>query len=71
MEARAAGHSAGSAGFWPTGSPTALEALIREIRRRAKDSTRTTVVLQTLFENRAHPVVGQDGKEPADRAASP
>ncbi|HEX9230376.1 MAG TPA: hypothetical protein VF869_00605, partial [Jatrophihabitantaceae bacterium] len=45
--------------------------LIREIRRRAKVSTRTTVVLQTFFENRAHPVVGQDGEEPANRAASP
>ena len=30
-------------------SPTALEALIREIRRLAHVSTRTTVVLQTFF----------------------
>ena len=37
-------------------SPTALEALIREIRRRANVSTRTTVVLQTFFERRAHAV---------------
>ena len=36
-------------------SPMALEALIREIRRRADVSTRTTVVLQTLFERRARP----------------
>ncbi len=36
-------------------SPTALEELIREIRRRANVSTRTTVVLQTYFERRAHP----------------
>jgi Lrp/AsnC family leucine-responsive transcriptional regulator len=36
-------------------SPTALEALIREIRRRAKVSTRTTVVLQTFFERPAAP----------------
>ena len=35
--------------------PTALEALIREIRRRAHVSTRTTVVLQTFFERRATP----------------
>jgi Lrp/AsnC family leucine-responsive transcriptional regulator len=34
-------------------SPTALEHLIREIRRRANVSTRTTVVLQTFFERRA------------------
>jgi Lrp/AsnC family leucine-responsive transcriptional regulator len=33
-------------------SPMALEALIREIRRRANVSTRTTVVLQTFFERR-------------------
>lgn len=38
------------------GSPTALEELIREIRRRAKVSTRTTVVLQTFFEGRTHPL---------------
>jgi Lrp/AsnC family transcriptional regulator, leucine-responsive regulatory protein len=36
-------------------SPTALEALIREIRKRANVSTRTTVVLQTFFERRAAP----------------
>jgi hypothetical protein len=52
-------------------SPTALEALMREIRRRARVSTRTTVVLQTFLENRAHPVVGQDVQEPADWASSP
>jgi hypothetical protein len=52
-------------------SPPALEALIREIRRRARVSTRTTVVLQTFLENRAHAVVGQDVKEPADWASSP
>jgi Lrp/AsnC family leucine-responsive transcriptional regulator len=38
------------------GSPTALEALIREIRKRANVSTRTTVVLQTFFEGRSHPL---------------
>jgi Lrp/AsnC family leucine-responsive transcriptional regulator len=37
-------------------APHALEALIREIRRRANVSTRTTVVLQTFFEDRPHPV---------------
>ena len=31
-------------------TPSALEALIREIRKRANVSTRTTVVLQTFFE---------------------
>jgi Lrp/AsnC family leucine-responsive transcriptional regulator len=36
-------------------SPTALESLIREIRRRAHVSTRTTVVLQTFFERPAAP----------------
>jgi Lrp/AsnC family leucine-responsive transcriptional regulator len=36
-------------------SPTALEQLIREIRKRANVSTRTTVVLQTFFERRATP----------------
>ncbi|MDP9093878.1 MAG: Lrp/AsnC family transcriptional regulator [Actinomycetota bacterium] len=43
--------------FVRVSSPTALEALIREIRRRASVSTRTTVVLQTFYERRAHPVV--------------
>jgi Lrp/AsnC family transcriptional regulator, leucine-responsive regulatory protein len=36
--------------FVRVASPTALEALIREIRRLANVSTRTTVVLQTFFE---------------------
>jgi Lrp/AsnC family leucine-responsive transcriptional regulator len=39
-------------------SPTALETLIREIRRRANVSTRTTVVLQTFYEGRPHPIPG-------------
>jgi Lrp/AsnC family leucine-responsive transcriptional regulator len=39
--------------FVRTASPTALEALIREIRRRANVSTQTTVVLQTFFERQA------------------
>jgi|SRR5664279_2052908 len=38
-------------------SPTALEGLIREIRKRANVSTRTTVVLQTFFERRPRPIV--------------
>jgi Lrp/AsnC family leucine-responsive transcriptional regulator len=38
-------------------SPTELEALIREIRRRANVSTRTTVVLQTFFERPTMPRV--------------
>jgi Lrp/AsnC family transcriptional regulator, leucine-responsive regulatory protein len=41
-------------------SPTALEELIREIRKRANVSTRTTVVLQTFFERRAHPLPGAE-----------
>lgn len=41
--------------FVRVASPTALEALIREIRRRANVSTRTTVVLQTFFERQALP----------------
>lgn len=39
--------------FVRVASPSALEALIRDIRRRANVSTRTTVVLQTFFERRA------------------
>jgi Lrp/AsnC family leucine-responsive transcriptional regulator len=39
--------------FVRVASPSALEALIREIRRRAHVSTRTTVVLQTFFERPA------------------
>jgi Lrp/AsnC family leucine-responsive transcriptional regulator len=42
--------------FVRVASPTALEELIREIRRRANVSTRTTVVLQTFYERRAHPL---------------
>ena len=41
--------------FVRVASPMALEALIRDIRRRANVSTRTTVVLQTLFERKARP----------------
>jgi Lrp/AsnC family leucine-responsive transcriptional regulator len=41
--------------FVRVATPKALEALIREIRRRAEVTTRTTVVLQTLFERRARP----------------
>jgi Lrp/AsnC family leucine-responsive transcriptional regulator len=41
--------------FVRVASPGALENLIREIRRRANVSTRTTVVLQTFFERRAGP----------------
>ncbi|MCW2494408.1 Lrp/AsnC family transcriptional regulator [Jatrophihabitans sp.] len=39
--------------FVRVASPTTLEALIREIRRRANVSTQTTVVLQTFFERQA------------------
>lgn len=41
--------------FVRVASPTALEQLIRDIRKRANVSTRTTVVLQTFFERAAQP----------------
>jgi Lrp/AsnC family leucine-responsive transcriptional regulator len=41
--------------FVRVATPTALEQLIREVRRRAHVSTRTTVVLQTFFEHRSVP----------------
>jgi Lrp/AsnC family leucine-responsive transcriptional regulator len=41
--------------FVRVATPTALEALIREIRRLANVSTRTTVVLQTFFERPSVP----------------
>jgi Lrp/AsnC family leucine-responsive transcriptional regulator len=41
--------------FVRVATPTALEQLIREIRRRANVSTRTTVVLQTFFDRRTTP----------------
>lgn len=41
--------------FVRVASPSALEQLIREVRKRANVSTRTTVVLQTFFERRAAP----------------
>jgi Lrp/AsnC family leucine-responsive transcriptional regulator len=41
--------------FVRVATPTALEELIRQIRKRANVSTRTTVVLQTFFERRAKP----------------
>ncbi len=44
--------------FVRVASPSALEELIREIRRRALVSTRTTVVLQTFFERPATPPDG-------------
>jgi Lrp/AsnC family leucine-responsive transcriptional regulator len=39
--------------FVRVSTPSALEQLIREIRKRANVSTRTTVVLQTFFERGA------------------
>lgn len=39
--------------FVRVATPGALEELIREVRKRAHVSTRTTVVLQTFFERRA------------------
>ena len=48
--------------FVRVAGPSALERLIREIRRRANVSTRTTVVLQTFFERRPHPVTAEDRK---------
>lgn len=47
--------------FVRVASPKALEALIREIRRRANVSTRTTVVLQTFFERSARPTLEGNG----------
>lgn len=41
--------------FVRVAGPTALEELIREIRKRAHVSTRTTIVLQTYFERPAEP----------------
>ena len=38
--------------FVRVATPRALEALIRDIRQAASVNTRTTVVLQTFFENR-------------------
>ncbi len=49
--------------FVRVATPTALEQLIREIRRRANVSTRTTVVLQTFFERRVVP--DDDHDEPS------
>jgi Lrp/AsnC family transcriptional regulator, leucine-responsive regulatory protein len=56
--------------FVRVATPTALEALIREIRRRANVSTRTTVVLHTSFEGRPHSigqVEGEPGRPEKDR----
>ena len=49
--------------FVRVASPSALEALIREIRRRANVSTRTTVVLQTFFERHARPPVPDESRQ--------
>jgi Lrp/AsnC family transcriptional regulator, leucine-responsive regulatory protein len=51
--------------FVRVATPTALEQLIREIRRRAHVSTRTTVVLQTFFEHRLAPAVPDDAEPSA------
>jgi Lrp/AsnC family leucine-responsive transcriptional regulator len=42
--------------FVRVASPSALEELIRQIRKRANVSTRTTVVLQTFFERSLGPL---------------
>jgi Lrp/AsnC family leucine-responsive transcriptional regulator len=47
--------------FVRVASPTALEQLIREIRKRANVSTRTTVVLQTFFQRASAPPEGEAG----------
>jgi Lrp/AsnC family leucine-responsive transcriptional regulator len=47
--------------FVRVSSPHALEDLIHEIGRRANVATRTTVVLHTFFERRAHPVITERG----------
>lgn len=41
--------------FVRVATPSALEELIREIRRRTNTSTRTTVVLQTFFDRGPQP----------------
>lgn len=41
--------------FVRVSGPTALEELIREVRRRTNASTRTTVVLQTFFDRGPQP----------------
>lgn len=53
--------------FVRVAGPSALEQLIREIRRRANVSTRTTVVLQTFFERRAVP----GGESPDETGLTP
>lgn len=53
--------------FVRVAGPSALEQLIREIRRRANVSTRTTVVLQTFFERRAVP----GGESPDETTLTP
>jgi Lrp/AsnC family transcriptional regulator, leucine-responsive regulatory protein len=50
--------------FVRVASPSALEELIRQIRKRANVSTRTTVVLQTFFERSPVPP-GPTGNSPA------
>jgi Lrp/AsnC family leucine-responsive transcriptional regulator len=49
--------------FVRVGSPTALEALLREIRRLANVSTRTTVVLQTFFERPPTPRPSEEDRK--------
>ena len=44
--------------FVRVGTPRDLEALIREVRLAASVSTRTTVVLQTFYENRPIALAG-------------
>jgi Lrp/AsnC family leucine-responsive transcriptional regulator len=44
--------------FARVATPSALEQLIREIRRRANVTTQTTVVLQTFYERRPYPITG-------------
>ncbi|WP_062525257.1 Lrp/AsnC family transcriptional regulator [Demequina rhizosphaerae] len=49
--------------FVRVGTPPDLEALIRDIRQAVNVTTRTTVVLQTFYENR--PMVPVEGERPA------
>jgi Lrp/AsnC family transcriptional regulator, leucine-responsive regulatory protein len=60
--------------FVRVATPSALEALIREIRRRANVSTRTTVVLQTFFDRPALPLAPamlRSGSEPDETRPTP
>jgi Lrp/AsnC family leucine-responsive transcriptional regulator len=53
--------------FVRVATPRDLEALIRDIRLAAAVRTRTTVVLQTFYENRPIVPAQEDDAPPRDR----